>query len=268
MSQPHHVAHISAETVVLVHGLAAPKVAMWPLGRYLNRQGFQVVNWGYPSITQSIETHALRLAEMLGRLEQLPSGTPYHLVTHSMGSIIARTALHYLDRGQGGAAAHPSVATTVPQPWSSGGGEPAVGQPHATETGRLKYIVMLGPPNRGSPVARVLAPYLGWLCPPLHELADRTSSYVNQLTVPSRGRLGIVAAASDLVVPLRSTFLSADADHIVVPGMHSGILFSRQAASEVSHFLRHGCFRPEAKRPDPELFRGPATGTITDPLCT
>ena len=86
----------SGETVVLVHGLAAHWLAMWPLARHLERRGFRVINWGYPSITRNIDEHARRLSELLAGFEWRDEGPRYHLVTHSMGSIIARTALSEL----------------------------------------------------------------------------------------------------------------------------------------------------------------------------
>lgn len=266
----HDPAKSSAETVVLVHGLATHKLAMAPLGRYLTRKGFAVINWGYPSITRAIDTHVAGLAGLLDELERSSPGAPYHLVTHSMGSIIARSALVQLERHlETPSAAGPIAAPRIPAAMqrTSDSHLPRHGGDQGTRCLRFQSFVMLGPPNHGSPVARVLAPYLGWLCPPLHQLADHTSSYVNQLASPSSGRLGIVAAESDLVVPLHSTFLASATDHILVPGMHSSILFSRQTAHEVAHFLRQGRFRPEAKRPAPAVPDAPHLRADREPLC-
>ncbi len=66
---------------------------------------------------------------------------------------------------------------------------------------------MLGPPNSGSHIARRLAASLGRFCPPLHELSDAPDSYVNRLDQPTGIDLGIIAAESDRVVKLTSTFL-------------------------------------------------------------
>lgn len=237
----------SPDTVVLVHGLAAHKLAMWPLANYLVRRGFSVINWGYPSILPPIEHHARRLAELLESLESRPDEARYHLVTHSMGSIIARTALAQIAPAQ---VAPAQIAPAQIERTSESAADVPESLNRLPGVQRLRHVVMLGPPNHGSPVARVLAPYLGWLCPPLHQLTDEASSYVNCLELPRCGQWGIVAAERDYVVPLRSTCLQPEADHIVVPGRHTGILFARRTAEEVAHFLENGSFRPEAKRID------------------
>ena len=59
----------AGDVVVLVHGLAAPKLVLRPLERRLNRSGFQAVNWGYPSVWGGIDGHASRLVELLDQLE-------------------------------------------------------------------------------------------------------------------------------------------------------------------------------------------------------
>src|SRR5690606_929213 len=42
------------ELVVLVHGLGRTSLSMWPLARALEREGFEVLNWGYSSLCCSV----------------------------------------------------------------------------------------------------------------------------------------------------------------------------------------------------------------------
>lgn len=195
-----------SEAVVLLHGLGANRFVMTRLATYLDAQGYRVANWGYRSIRDSIESHAQvfqkRISDFLShhRCDRL------HVVTHSMGGIVARRAF-------------------------------SIGRP-----GNLGRFVMLGPPNSGSHIARRLAASLGRFCPPLHELSDAADSYVNRLDQPTGIDLGIIAAELDRVVKLTSTFLECQRDHIVLPGHHGMLPWRRDTAKQVEHFLRYGQF--------------------------
>ena len=102
---------------------------------------------------------------------------------------------------------------------------------------------MIAPPNRGSHVAARLAPYLGSLCPPLAQLADSDSSFVRSLPPPVVRELGIIAARTDFLVLEPNTRLGCERDHIILPGLHSSLLWRRETAEQVRHFLEHGVFR-------------------------
>jgi len=78
------------DVVVLIHGLGGNRLDMWPISRRLKRLGFGVRNWGYRSVGNRIESPSVRLAKDLAKLDHQVAGR-IHLVTHSMGGIIART---------------------------------------------------------------------------------------------------------------------------------------------------------------------------------
>lgn len=210
--------HEAADAVVLVHGLAANSFVMQPLARALGRHFPHVTNWGYQSLWYRIETHGRALAERLKELDQHLEGR-IHLVTHSMGGIIGRLAL----------------AEYLPE--------------------RFGRFLMIAPPNRGSHVASRLAPYLGYICPPLVQLCDDASSFVCSLPKPQVSELGIIAAADDFLVNEPSTRLGCECDHITLPGLHSSLLFSRTTAEQVRHFLKHGRFKRSRKRQARENMR-------------
>jgi pimeloyl-ACP methyl ester carboxylesterase len=199
------ICQAKTETVVLIHGLAAPRWVMNRLARSLRRQGYRVKNWGYPSTRRSVEAHAVRLRAFFAELAET-SEEVCHLVTHSMGGIVARCAL-------------------IPDP-------PA----------NIGRVVMLGPPNHGSHVARWLTPYLGFMCQPLRELSDEPVSFVRKLAEPRGLDVGIIAAASDHVVSLDSTHLECESDHIVLPGRHGLLPLRRDTNQQVAAFLRNGRF--------------------------
>jgi hypothetical protein len=108
---------------------------------------------------------------------------------------------------------------------------------------KVNRLVMLTPPNQGSFVARRLAPWLGSFCRPLPQLSDAPDSFVNRLGVPPGIEIGVIAAGSDRVVALPSTFLAEQRDHIVIPGDHGIMPLRRDAGEQVLAFLQTGSFR-------------------------
>ena len=194
------------QAVILLHGLAAHRLVMVRLSKFLNDHGYETSNWGYRSIRGSIESHARAFQKQLDELVCNGRHEAVHIVAHSMGGIIARRVL---------------------------------GLSRPENLGRL---VMLGPPNRGSHVARKLSRPLGGICPALRELSDSHDSYVNQLGEPGDIEYGIIAAAADRVVKLPSTFLDGQSDHIILPGHHGLLPWRRDTAMQVIHFLRTGKF--------------------------
>ncbi len=193
---------------MLAHGLAALPVIMLPLARSLQPSFGSVINWGYPSLWSRIETHASRFADLLRQLDSQGNGR-IHLVCHSMGCIIGRLAL----------------ADYEPK--------------------RLGRFVMIAPPNRGSRWARRLAPHLGRLSPPIAQLTDENSSFVCTLPAPRARDIGIIAAKFDFMVAEPNTSLGCEADHIVLPGLHSSVLWRRETAKQVQYFIEHGHFQRE-----------------------
>jgi hypothetical protein len=102
---------------------------------------------------------------------------------------------------------------------------------------------MLGPPNRGSHVARKLTKWGGFLCKPLRQLSDAPDSFVRNLPWPAAALpIGVIAARHDRVVQLPSTHLPTQRDHVVVPSGHTRMLLRRDVATYVARFLREGQF--------------------------
>lgn len=199
------------DTIVLAHGLAARPIIMFPLARSLKPCFGQIINWGYSSLWSRIETHVGRFADLFRQLDSQDGGR-VHLVCHSMGCIIARLALaEYLPR-------------------------------------RLGRFVMIAPPNRGSRWARHLAPHLGRFSPPIVQLTDKSDSFVCSLPQPNLPDVGIIAAQRDFMVAEANTFLGCETDHIVLPGLHSSVLWTRETAQQVRHFIEHGKFSRQTRR--------------------
>jgi hypothetical protein len=130
-----------------------------------------------------------------------------HIVAHSMGAIVARTAL---------STGHP-----------------------LTNLGR---VVLLAPPNRGTPVARYAAKVVGHVCQGIADLSDHSDSFVSRLPSPNSVDVGIIAARFDVLVPVANTHLDGECQHVVLNATHNSLLVSRAAANCVRAFLATGRF--------------------------
>ena len=103
------------ELVVVIHGFGGKRIWMQPLTHRLKRN-FRVINWTYFSIVGSIESHAERFSQFLSDLKH---DGPIHIVAHSMGSSVTRAAIQL------------------------------------RKIGNLNRIVLLDPPNSGSPLSLI-----------------------------------------------------------------------------------------------------------------
>lgn len=206
---PTRSAAAPGDIVLLTHGIASTRWFMWPLARRLLRQGFDARLYTYFTLRGSNRAIGQQFAQYVCELAERHPGRTIHVVAHSMGSIVTRCA----------------IAAGLPE---------CVGR-----------VVMIGPPNRGSHVARALAPLLGWIAPTLAELSDAEASFVNSLPRRLERQVGIIAAARDRVVRLDSTLLEDHAGYVVLPYRHTSILWTPEVAHHVAHFLQHGTFAEE-----------------------
>ncbi len=193
----------------MVHGLGRTPLSMWPLAWKLRRAGYTVSNLRYPSRRFPIE----QLSEdYLGKAvaAQTQAGSPrIHFVTHSLGGIIVRQYL----------ADHTM-----------------------TNLGR---VVMLAPPNHGSPSAdRLKKSAIGrWILGPAGcELGTGPTNLPERLGA-SHFSLGVIAAARDGKVPVESAKLDGMTDFLLVSGFHTWIM-CRGETARGSEFSRHGAFQP------------------------
>lgn len=196
--------------VVLLHGLGRTSVSMAPLGTRLESAGYDVRNWDYPSTQETIEETSKHLRAFLSSIDADPKVDRIHIVTHSLGGIVARHAL------------------TIEKP------------------SKMGRVVMLAPPNKGSASADFWTPIVGGVIKPLGELKDDSDSVVNQMGVPEDVEIGVIAAADDGKVKVADTHIEGETDHIVVPGYHTFIMNRGDVAQQVIHFLEKGLFEHDA----------------------
>ena len=214
-----------AEPVIVVHGLGRTPASMTILVERLEAAGFQVLNFGYPSTEEPIESLVARLrdtveeccAQRLGRV---------HFVTHSMGGILVRVYL----------------------------------AEHSPEhQGR---VVMLAPPNQGSEVADFVAdliaesPVLSRILGPSGSRLVTDSTGIAQQLGPADFEVGIITGnrsmnlINSLLIPGpddgkvavdRARLEGAEA-FLVVEATHTFIMNHRGVADQAIYFIRQGRF--------------------------
>jgi pimeloyl-ACP methyl ester carboxylesterase len=205
------------EAVLLLHGLWLNRLAMFLLGRSLERDGYAPVSLTYRSMRGSLDEH---LAAVERRIASIPADT-VHLVGHSLGGVVA---LRYLQRA-----------------------------PNA----RIGRTVLLGAPVAGVQAAQTLARRAGGrlLLGSFLEVFGSgfdipiAPRYCVGAIAGSKGfGLGAISlrlpSPNDGVVTVDETRLPGLADHIVLPVSHSGMLISSRVARQVAAFLQRGHFEP------------------------
>jgi pimeloyl-ACP methyl ester carboxylesterase len=203
------------DLVVLVHGLGRTKLSMLSLEWALEEAGYDVLNWGYSSVTLRMPELGAELAERVRQELAATPGRRVHWVGHSMGGILIRWAL----------VNHPKL--------------------------RGGRVVMLAPPNQGSASADRYANAFGWLLRPLPDLRTDSASAVRRLGSAGGVEIGVIAGASDGKVSVAETRLPGAADHIVIPGWHTFLMAQPAVQRQVVQFLQNGRFARPITATDP-----------------
>jgi len=197
---------VRSDLVVVLHGMGRTSRSMSPLEDALRAAGFDVLNIGYSSYCCSIAELGQEVRRELEARRQ-SQHVRVHFVGHSLGGIIARWILAQDD--------------TIPG---------------------ASRLVMLAPPNQGSPSADRYAPVVSWLLEPIEELRTDSSSTVRQLPSPVGIEVGVIAARNDGKLSVEQTHLEGEREHVVVDGFHTFIMRSDEVQRLTIAFLRTGRF--------------------------
>jgi pimeloyl-ACP methyl ester carboxylesterase len=219
-------------TVILLHGLGEGRDSMRPLAEHLKTTlDAAVISFGYASVTAKLDDHGAALAEVVAGL---PATAPISFVGHSLGNIVVRRWL-------------------------------ALADPADRE--RVHRVVMLGPPNQGSRLARMAAGLWGLadhVEGSARELVFDWPRVAPQLAVPAcdfgivaggkgddTGYSTLLAGDDDAVVCVDETRLPGARDFLLLPVHHAAMMRDQAVQRATVSFLETGRFpavAPQAAR--------------------
>lgn len=233
------------DRVLLLHGIARTSASLAKLARSIDAAGFATLNLDYPSRKQSLADLAEHVHKEAAPFLAQPGGQ-VHIVTHSMGGLLARA---YIARYR----------------------PPTLGR-----------VVMLGPPNAGSELADLLARrrlYLGYFGPAGQQLGTDPKGKLSRLFGVVDYPVGVIAGdrALDLLgwlllprpndgrVSVDRTRVAGMAEHLTVHATHALMMRNSGVIRHTIQFLRHGRFDAGNSQAggglaaDPTLPNGPST---------
>lgn len=212
----------NAECVVLLHGLARSDTSLALMQAVLRAKGYHVVNKGYPSTKEPIET---LVRDVIPAALEECGERKVHFVTHSMGGILVRAYL----------------GNTNPD-W-------------------LGHVVMLAPPNKGSELVDAVGDLsvFKWFNGPAGTQLSTGAQSVPNTLAPVKYSVGIIAGTvplgalsavvfdgpNDGKVTVESTKLDGMADHLELPVSHTFLMNNPVVIAHTLRFLKDGSFGPK-----------------------
>lgn len=215
--------------VILLHGLLRTSQSMEPMADHLRSAGYDVISFRYASSRETVADHAAALHQIIQGLGSDVS--EINFAAHSLGNIVVR---HYVaDRNR--------VLTEKVDP-------------------RIKRMVMLGPPNQGSRMARLLKSSTMFKLvagASGAQLAEDWKALKSNLATPDfqfgiiAGGLGdedyqpsnlLLPGRDDLTVSEQETKLVGARDFLVRPLVHSTMMKQQNVLEATTTFLKRGFF--------------------------
>jgi len=226
------------EMVIVMHGLGAGRPFMEGLAQYLKENGkLNVINIGYPSTLEDIDSYAASLDSLVRQLEGVERVS---FVAHSMGNIVIRRYLYNLER------LTPEMRPPI----------------------EFKRMVMIAPPNHGAELADRFADskLVGMAAgKPLEQLApSRGWAELEKQLVTPNFEFGIIAGGrgddigyfdaipgdDDALLSIETMKLAGASDFIQTKGIHQLMPKYKEVRAATLNFLLHGYFvSPEARQP-------------------
>jgi pimeloyl-ACP methyl ester carboxylesterase len=186
----------------------------------LAAHGHEVFDVGYPSTRRSIDEHTAQVSRLLDRAE---GAREVSFVTHSLGGIVVRQLL------------------AKKRPWQ--------------QRIRAKRVVMLGPPNRGSVIAKKVRRSSAVRLVLGASISQLTAAQVAKIPAPpipfaviaggkgdGSGYNPLLDGDDDGVVTVANTKLDGMADFRLLRCLHTSLMNHDRALALVRDFLEKGSF--------------------------
>jgi len=216
----------AGDYVVLLHGLGRTRISMRSLKNKLTDKGYHVVSITYPSMKYTVDG----LSNYAGKKIQsscTDKNKKINFITHSLGGIVLR---YYL---------------------------------RENKLHNLGRVVMLSPPNKGSEVVDELGDAFfikDIMGPSGQQLGTSPSSIPNTLG-PVDFELGVITGnksinplfsemipgEDDGTVAVQRAKIEGMKDFLVLPTVHSFIMYDTKVIKQAIYFIENGKFLKEAK---------------------
>ncbi|QDT25415.1 Alpha/beta hydrolase family protein [Gimesia panareensis] len=223
IKQEKQLPPMQGRAVILIHGIIRSSKSFDKLKQACQKSGWMPVPFDYPSTQLTIPENALYLGRVIQSLEGVEE---IDLVVHSMGGLVVRS---WLDQQE---EADP----------------------------RIRRMVMLGVPNRGADMADRFRSNLLFKVvfgPAGQQLVtEENSDFIAKLPTPPfpfgviaggrntlKGFNPLIRGDDDGTVSVSSTRLPGAADFILLPVMHSFMMYDSRSISHTLRFLKTGKFR-------------------------
>jgi pimeloyl-ACP methyl ester carboxylesterase len=214
------------EYVILVHGIGRTKASMRKVEKFLQRRGYRVLNFDYPSTKHSIFDLTTKYLKPFVQASCPDSDRSIHFVTHSMGGLLVRAYLHEHQLNQ------------------------------------LGRVVMLAPPNQGSEITDWLKkhPVYQWILGPAGQQLGTDEAGLPAQLGPVNFELGVIAGdrsvnllnslrlpgADDGKVTVERAKVPGMTDFLLVHATHTFMMRNATVLQQIEHFLQRGQFRRES----------------------
>ncbi len=218
---------MSGRAALLIHGIGRSSKSFDAMATALQKDGYTVVSFDYPSTRVPIQESAEYLHRVIDSLDGIES---IDVVVHSMGGLVLRSYL----------------------------------QKH-NDT-RLHRAVMLGVPNNGAQVADFLKnnPVFKMILGPAgQQLVTESDGLIASLPAPdfefgvlaggrgaAKGFNPLLPGDNDSTVTVASTRLPGARDFICMPVIHTFLMSDQRAITATRCFFKHGQFH-EDREPSP-----------------
>ena len=216
---------MSGEGVLLVHGITRSSKSMSAYRPPLEKAGFQVFPFDYPSTRVDLDSAANYLHQVV---ESLDGVDRLHIVAHSMGGVVTRT---YRAK-------------------------------HRDE--RLTRLVLVGSPQQGAELADLMRDKANLLFKPLfgpagQQLITDSNGFLKKLPTPDiefaviagghppNGFNPLIAGDDDGIVSLESTRLAGAADFLQLESLHLALNRNETAHAATVRFLQSGRLRVDGE---------------------